>query len=133
MVHELHEDGRTTFPSAHILPEVEHTGDRVGIIREGRLIQVNEVTKLKDLKQNDVEISFAGPASPEWFSTLPQVLSAETANGGKSVHLTIQGDLHDILKVAAQHDATYIVSHEPSLEEVFLRFYEKDAVYAQVK
>jgi ABC-2 type transport system ATP-binding protein len=130
MVREVNGDGRTVFLSSHVLPEVEHTCDRVGIIREGQLVEINAVAKLKDLKQSDVEISFAGPASPEWFRALPQVINAVTANNGKGVHLTISGDLHDILKVAALHDATHIVNHEPSLEEVFLRFYEKDRVPA---
>ena len=39
MVAEMHAEGRTIFLSSHILPEVEHTCERVGIIREGELVQ----------------------------------------------------------------------------------------------
>ena len=52
---------------------------------------------------------------------------ATPANGGHLLRLTVQGDLRDILHVAASHDATNLVAHEPSLEEVFLRFYEGEA------
>ena len=126
LVKEVREDGRTVFLSSHILPEVEHTCDHVGIIRDGRLIQVSEVAKLKVLKQNDVEITFAGPAATEWFSGLPQVVSVQPNTHNNILRLTVQHDLHDVIQVAAQHGATNIVTHEPSLEEVFLRFYEKD-------
>jgi ABC-2 type transport system ATP-binding protein len=131
MMQEVHAEGRTIFLSSHILPEVEHTCERVGIIREGRLIATNEVSKLKELKQSDVEITFNGPASPEWFRSLPQVLSADMVNGHQRIRLRVQGDLQAILQVASQHNASNIVSHEPSLEEVFLRFYEKDQVSSQ--
>ncbi len=127
LVAEVHAEGSTVFLSSHILPEVEHTCDQVAIIREGRLVQVNEVANLKHLQQNDVDLSFAGPASPEWFTGVSGVLSATLTEGGKGLHLNVQGDLHEVIKMAAQHDATNLVVHEPSLEEVFLLFYETKA------
>ncbi len=133
LVAEVRADGRTIFLSSHILPEVEHTCDRVGIIREGQLIQTNEVHKLKELKQNDVEISFATTASPDWFQRLPEVISATTGNGGTSVRLTVRGDLTGVIQVASEHNASNIVSHEPNLEEVFLRFYETEQTPASVQ
>src|SRR5579859_7501477 len=64
---EVHAEGRTVFLSSHILPEVEHTCDRVALIREGRLIRIDHVAALKDIHQHEVEIRFAGPAFPAWF------------------------------------------------------------------
>ena len=40
------------------------------------------------------------------------------------IQLTATGDLRDILQLAAQHNASNLVSREPSLEEVFLRYYQ---------
>jgi ABC-2 type transport system ATP-binding protein len=96
----------------------------VGIIREGRLIKVDHVAALKALKHHVVDIGFAAPASPQWFADLPGVESVAADDGGLALHLTVRQDLSAVLKVAAQHDATALSSHEPSLEEVFLRFYE---------
>ena len=56
--------GATVFVSSHILPEVEHLCQRVGIIREGKLITVDEVAALKDLKQRVVEVTFPSPPRP---------------------------------------------------------------------
>src|SRR5436190_20820207 len=60
MVAEVHTEGRSVFLSSHILPEIEQTCDRVAIIREGRLVKIDHVSALKDIRQHDVEISFAG-------------------------------------------------------------------------
>jgi ABC-2 type transport system ATP-binding protein len=133
MIDETRKDGHTVFLSSHILPEVEHTCDRVGIIREGELIQVNEVSKLKNLKQHDVEITFPTTASFSWFHDLPGVTQKTIKNSDTTLHLMVQGDLHQVLQVAAEHGATNFVSHEPSLEDIFLRFYTKDDMPAIVR
>jgi ABC-2 type transport system ATP-binding protein len=126
MLAEVHAEGRTVFLSSHNLPEVEHTCDRVGIIREGKLVTIDEVAGLKRIKQHDVDISFAAHASPEWFTQVSGVSSVTKGRSKQELQLAVQGELAEVIKVAAQYDATNIVTHEPSLEEVFLRFYEPD-------
>ncbi len=126
MVAEVRAGGRTVFLSSHILPEVEHTCDRVAIIREGRLVRIDHVSSLKDIRQHEVEISFAGPASVDWFKHVAGV--ARVAQGGdeRTLQLNVQGALTEIIHIAGQHSATNITTHEPTLEEVFLRFYEPE-------
>ncbi len=126
MVAEVHAEGRTFFLSSHILPEVEHTCDRVAIIREGRLVKIDHVSALKDIRQHDVEISFPGPASVEWFRHLADVVNVVPLADGRSLQLHVQGPLTEVLKIAGEHNATNIATHEPTLEEVFLRFYEPE-------
>jgi ABC-2 type transport system ATP-binding protein len=123
LVQEARRQGQTVFLSSHILPEIEHTCDRVGIIREGHLITVDHVTALKALKHQVVIIGFAAPALAEWFVGVPGVESVTAADGGKTLHLTVRQDMSVVLKVAALHDAVSLNTREPSLEEAFLRFY----------
>jgi ABC-2 type transport system ATP-binding protein len=132
MVAEVHADGRTVFLSSHILPEVEHTCDRVAIIREGKLVKIDHVSSLKDIHQHEVEISFAGPALVDWFEGLPGVTKVIQGANERIVRLNIQSDLSEVIKIAGQHSATNIDTHEPSLEEVFLRFYEPEQVAVAV-
>ncbi len=124
MVAEVRAQGRTVFLSSHILPEVEHTCDRVAIIREGRLIRIDHVSALKDIHQHDVRISFPGPASVEWFKHVAGVTGVAQGADDHTLQLNVQGELTEIIHIASQHDATGIETHEPTLEEVFLRFYE---------
>ncbi len=123
MAAETRAEGRTIFLSSHILSEVEHTCDRVAIIREGALVKVDAVATLKELKQHTMEITFATPASAEWFAHLRGVREVTVEHGGQTLSLDVQGDLPEVIQVAAQHAAINITTHEPSLEEVFLRFY----------
>ncbi len=126
MVAEVRAGGRTVFLSSHILPEVEHTCDRVAIIREGRLVRIDYVSSLKDIRQHDVEISFPGPASVEWFEHVAGVVKVAPGGDGRTLQLNVQGALTEIIQIASQHSATNITTHEPTLEEVFLRFYEPE-------
>jgi ABC-2 type transport system ATP-binding protein len=125
MVAEVRAEGRTVFLSSHILPEVEHTCDRVAIIREGRLIKVDHVSSLKEIHQYDVEITFAGLAEASWFK-VAGVANVAEASDEHTLQLSVQGDLREIIHIASQHNATTMTTHEPTLEEVFLRFYASD-------
>src|SRR6185295_310796 len=60
MVAEVRGDGRTVVLSSHILSEVESVCERVGIIREGRLVRVGGVAKLKNVRRHEVDLTFAG-------------------------------------------------------------------------
>lgn len=126
MIAEVRAGGRTVFLSSHILPEIEQTCDRVAIIREGRLVKIDHVTALKDLHQHEVEISFTGPASMEWFKNVAGVTSVAQGADEHILQINVQGELTEIIRIAGEHHATNIDTHEPSLEEVFLRFYEPE-------
>ena len=128
MVAEVRAEGRTIFLSSHILPEVEQTCDRVAVIREGRLVKIDHVSALKDIHQHDVEISFAGPASVEWFKNVAGVAKVAQGADEHILHLNVQGELTEIIRIAGQHSAINIATHEPTLEEAFLRFYEPQQV-----
>jgi ABC-type multidrug transport system ATPase subunit len=133
MVAEVKAEGRTVFLSSHNLAEVERTCDRVGIIREGRLANVDSVASLKDIKTHEVELTFPGQAQSDWFDGVAGVRSVTVNNGGNLLRLTVQGNLGPVLQTAAQHQATNITTREPSLEEVFLRYYTPETVAAAVK
>ena len=124
MVAEIHAEGRTVFLSSHILPEVEQTCDRVAIIREGRLVTIDHVSALKAIRQRDVEIAFAAPASVDWFKQAADVTNVAQGADERTLQLVVLGDLAEIIQIAGQHSATNIATREPSLEEAFLRFYE---------
>lgn len=126
MVNEVREDGRTVFLSSHVLSEVEQTCTRVGIIREGRLVRVGGVAELKDIKRHDVTITFASATPAEAFKTLEGVEQVEQLADGQTLRLTVLGELDGVVKAAAQYPVVALTSHEPSLEDIFLRYYEGD-------
>jgi ABC-2 type transport system ATP-binding protein len=126
LVREARDEGRTVFLSSHVLSEVEKTCTRVGIIREGRLVRVGEVADLKDIKRYEITIHFAKPVPVESFARLEGVADVEDLDGGTAVRLAMQGAADAVIKAAAQFPVVSLTSYEPSLEDIFLRYYESD-------
>jgi ABC-2 type transport system ATP-binding protein len=127
MVAEVRAAGRTVFLSSHILSEVESMCDRVGIIREGRLVRVGGVAELKDIKRHEVDLTFTGTPPTEAFRGLAGLERAQALPDGRTLRLTLQGGMDAVVKTAAQYALANFISREPSLEDIFLRYYEGDA------
>jgi ABC-2 type transport system ATP-binding protein len=126
MVAEVRDEGRTVFLSSHILSEVERNCTRVGIIRMGELVRIGDIAQLKDIKRYEITITFANGVPAASFSGLEGVAHAETLSDGHSVRLAMQGSADAVIKAAAQHRVVSLTSHEPSLEDIFLRYYQPD-------
>jgi ABC-2 type transport system ATP-binding protein len=123
LIDEARARGGTVFLSSHILPEVERTCDRVGIIREGRLLTVDDVGELKAKALRSIVFHFEEPVDAEAFANLPSVLAVDRR--GDALALKIQGELDEVVKEAARHVVVNVETHEPSLEEIFLRAYQE--------
>jgi ABC-2 type transport system ATP-binding protein len=121
LVDAVRERGGTVFLSSHILPEVERTCDRVGIIRDGRLLSVDDIGDLKAKALRTIVFHFDRAVDPATFATLTSVVAVDAH--GDSVALTVQGELDEIVKAAARHTVVNVETREPSLEEIFLRAY----------
>jgi ABC-type multidrug transport system ATPase subunit len=128
MVKEVRDEGRTVFLSSHVLSEVEQICTRVGIIREGRIVRIGGVAELKDIKRYEITITFANTVSAEAFKQLAGVAQVETVADGHTLRLTIQGAADEVIKAAARYPVVTLTSHEPSLEDIFLRYYEGDGL-----
>ncbi|GCE20793.1 ABC transporter ATP-binding protein [Dictyobacter kobayashii] len=131
MVREVRDDGRTVFLSSHILTEVEQTCHRVAIIRDGQLVRVGSVEELKDIKLQEITITFASAVPIEAFKDLEGVEQVDMLSDGRTVRLSVQGQADAVIKAAAQHSVLTLTSHQPSLEDIFLRYYEGDGVAAK--
>ena len=116
---EARERGQTVFLSSHIMSEVEALCDRVGILRAGKLIEVGTLPQLRHLSALTVEAVFEGEV-PD-LSRIPGVTSVES--NGRLVRCQVRGSVEPLLKVLADAGVSRLVSHEPSLEELFLAQY----------
>jgi ABC-2 type transport system ATP-binding protein len=125
MIDEARERGATVFLSSHVMPEVERVCDRVAIIREGRLITVDDVGDLKAKALRTVEFHFEGPVPATAFASLASVVEVEQR--GDSVLMTVRGPLDEVVKEAARHPVVNVETREPSLEDIFLEAYRNGA------
>ena len=118
---EAQADGRTIFLSSHIINEVERMCDRVAIIREGRIIRIDQVEALRDLSHHQVELQFEGPVPVEAFRAIPGVSDVKAED--HILRMRVQGPIGPVVRAAAAYPLVDFVSREPSLEEVFLAQY----------
>jgi ABC-2 type transport system ATP-binding protein len=121
MVREARSEGRSVFLSSHIIDEVDRTCDRVAIIREGRLVQVDSIEAIRRLAFHHVELSFGGPVADAIFSSIPGV--SDVVVDGHVVRMRVAGPIGGVLAAAAPHGIIDVVSREPNLEDVFLAQY----------
>ena len=116
-------EGQTVFLSSHNLPEVERVCDRVGIIREGRLIAVEEVSALKSRALRQLEIHFAAPVPESAFANVAGV--SDLAVEQNVLRCSVKGTLDAVIKAASKFEVVNVISHELSLEEIFLAYYNR--------
>jgi len=118
-VHEAKERGQTVFLSSHILSEVEALCDQVGILRDGRLVEMGSLAEMRHLSALTVEATFAD-AVPD-LSGVPGVSAVH--RDGQVLRMQVRGDVAPLLKVLATSGVRSLLSREPSLEELFLSIY----------
>ena len=123
MVTETRDEGRTVFISSHVMPEVERLCDRVGIIRGGKLIAVEDVGELKSRALRTIDFHFNGAVAAEEFERLPSVREVQVF--GDTVRCTVAGHMDELIKAASQHEVINVETAEASLEDIFLTYYGK--------
>jgi len=121
-VREAREAGQTVFLSSHILSEVEALCDRVGILREGRLVEMGTLEELRHLSALSVEATFSGV--PPDLAGVTGVKRAVV--DGRHVHLEVHGPIEPLVEALAGTGVRELLSREPSLEELFLAHYGPD-------
>ena len=117
---QARERGQSVFLSSHQLAEVEALCDRVGILRAGRLVEIDTIADLRRLRRTVVEVAFAGP-----MPSLDNIagLSNVEPMDGQRVRFSLSGPPAPALRALASAEVTTLVMHEPTLEEIFLDYY----------
>jgi ABC-type multidrug transport system ATPase subunit len=121
MVNEARAADRTVFLSSHLIDEVEKMCQRVAIIRDGRIVQIDRVEALRDLSVHQVELRFSGPVPSATFAAIPGV--SKLVAEAHILRMHVAGPIAPVVKAAAAFDLVDFVSREPTLEEVFLAQY----------
>jgi len=124
LIREARDAGATVFLSSHILSEVEHSCDRVAIIRAGMLVNVASLEEIHRIRTKRVEIEFAGEVPLARLQSAQGVEDLRVV--GNRVHCVVRGDFEPLMEAIAHAHVVNLTSHEPSLEEIFLAYYSKD-------
>ncbi|MEX0763318.1 MAG: ABC transporter ATP-binding protein [Dehalococcoidia bacterium] len=121
MIAEARASGRSIFLSSHVLGEADALCDRVGIIRDGEIVAVEEIDALRARALKHMEIQFGEPVPAEAFSRLDGVRDVTVTDSRMACNVT--GPVDAVVKAAAKYIVVDVTSNQPSLEEVFLAYY----------
>lgn len=123
LLREEREEGRTVFLSSHLLQEVEEIADRVGIIRDGRLVDVDTMEHLRSLRERPMKISLSEPVSLDQLQGVPGVRVRSVEEGGKEITLSVRGPLAPLLGALSRMPVADLTYGPPDLESLFMQFY----------
>ncbi len=121
LVREARDEGQTVFMSSHVLSEVQQCADRVGIVRDGRMVAVEDVAALRARSVRRVEIVFDAPVAAEAFTAVPGL--EDVRLDGPRLRATLAGRADPLVKAAARFEVASLTVEEPDLEELFLVYY----------
>lgn len=121
LVHEAKSRGAGIFMSSHIFSEVQKICDRVGIIRDGKLIAERNIAEMAKDAAHTLEVTFDGEPPLTELKKLKSVKLASHDDTHVVVH--VQGELSPLLAVLARHNVTQLEVHQLDLEELFMRYY----------
>ena len=114
--------GKTIFFSSHNLSEVEKICDRIGLVKDGLLIAHETLSSLKEKMIRQMQLEFFDKIDSQIFnlSCIKDLQKKEN-----TYTLTISGDINPILKVLAENPVKKMIYPEPSLEDMFMTYYQK--------
>jgi ABC-2 type transport system ATP-binding protein len=122
-------DGRSVLLSSHVLSEVQRVADRVGVLREGRLIAVDRLANLRERSLHHIRATFADDVHQGDFAALPGLRDLKVDDHSFSCSAP-ESALDAVIKEVGRHTVLDFECAEAELEETFLAYYEKEAVHA---
>jgi len=114
--------GMTVFFSSHILSEVQMLCKRVAIIKEGKIIQVEDIENLRRKQLKKVHIEFEDQGKKDNFS----IAGTEHVifGSGNTLSFMYSGNVNELISRLSGNKIINLMIEEPSLDEIFMHYYK---------
>ncbi|MEI0492428.1 ABC transporter ATP-binding protein [Brachyspira intermedia] len=123
LILEEKKKGTTIFMSSHIFEEIEKTCDRTAILKDGKLIAIENMEELKSKKNKNFEVVFKNEKDAENFKN--KISFKSELNNNIVKILIANNEVNSFIKELSNYDILDINSSSQTLEELFLHFYNK--------
>jgi ABC-2 type transport system ATP-binding protein len=128
MICEAKQEGRTVIFSSHVLPEIEDTCDRVGILRAGELVHVESVTELKKQHRITAHLNGEMPEAPADLKSKIQIKQT-----GNAIQIETPGELSEVLKWLAEAPLADVYVQPVGLRSVYDHFHHPNSIATQTE
>lgn len=122
LLREVAADGRTVFFSSHLLAEVEQVCTRAAILREGRIVSVIDLAEQRRIAPREVHVVFEQAPPPDAFNAVPGIRVVRLE--GTEARFETDGNVDALIKALARYTVLELESAEPTLEDLFRKYYE---------
>ncbi|ABX42205.1 ABC transporter ATP-binding protein [Lachnoclostridium phytofermentans] len=112
--------GKGIFLSSHILSEVERLCDRVGIIREGKLVETGTLSELRHLTRVSMNVETANPIDS--LESMKGIYGISKQQGGLSFQVD-SAEIGNVISHISKFGVKKLESTPPTLEDLFMRHY----------
>lgn len=124
LLEQENQRGATILFSSHILSEVQRLCDRVAIIKEGRLIQLEKISTLQENNYKRFKLETTSRVAKGYFQ-MEGVNQLKEED--RHISFLYKGNINEVLRRIAGIDIRNIAVEEPDLEEIFMHYYEREA------
>lgn len=121
LILEEKQKGKTIFMSSHIFTEIERTCDRVAIIKDGRLVTVENIHALQSMRRQVMDVTLS---SQEEILALQKTNLQFEAVKGTTASIIIQGNYQTVLQILSQYNVTALQTRAMDLEHLFMHYYD---------
>lgn len=122
LLHEENRQGTTIFFSSHTLSEVQSFCKTVAIIKEGKIVAVEEIATLRKKQLKKIQIHF--PESRNIRDLGIEGIGKAESDRGRKLVFMFSGNINDLIGKLASQQIENLSIEEPSLEEIFLHYYK---------
>jgi ABC-2 type transport system ATP-binding protein len=123
LLKEENKRGATVLFSSHILSEVQKLCSRVAIIKEGRIIKVEDIGTMRNTTYKKIKIEYKSDV-PDGITSIDGIINVN--RDGREVSFLYKGEINTLIKAASLSDLANITIEEPDLEEIFMHYYNKE-------
>lgn len=122
LVIEEKQKGKTILMSSHSFQEIERTCDRAGMIKNGKLLAVENIHDLQSKQRKVIEVSVASMADVQFIQASGlRIIS----NDQLKIEIEIQGNYNELFQILSKCNVTGMHTQEMKLEDIFMDFYDK--------
>lgn len=125
LIEEEKNRGKTILMSSHLFQEIERTCDRIGMIKEGRLVTLSDVAEIRKQQRKIFVVTFGSQQDVDKIRNAGLELANQEGN---RLEIVVRGDYHVFLQTLSTCDVRNIDVHTQNLEELFMHFYDQEAI-----